>query len=204
MLSLQPAPDVAPKLVLAVGNPSRGDDALGPRAAMALQALALPGVEVLTDFQLQVEHALDLLGRSEVVFIDAAASGPAPFTFGPVAAEPEARHSSHSLSPAAVLDAYLRLVGTAPPRSRLLAVRGYAFELGAPLSAGAECNLAAALAILAAELREDIAAPVSNIQLDPPGRSVHRAGGRSASVPLISLRPRLAMRSIGLRIAPRR
>jgi hydrogenase maturation protease len=163
MLSLQPAPDIAPMLVLAVGNPSRGDDALGPRAAAALQALELPGVEVLTDFQLQVEHALDLLGRSEVVFIDAAASGPAPFAFGPVAPTAEAPDSSHSLWPSAVLEAYRRLTGSAPPRSRLLAIRGHAFELGAPLSDAAEANLGAAIAMLAGALRRDVASPVLNI-----------------------------------------
>jgi hypothetical protein len=55
---------VAPLLVLAVGNPSRGDDALGPALLDALAALAAQGadrlgdIELLSDFQLQIEHAL--------------------------------------------------------------------------------------------------------------------------------------------------
>jgi hydrogenase maturation protease len=154
MLSLQPPADVAPVLVLAIGNPSRGDDALGPLAAEQLAELALTGVEVLTDFQLQVEHALDLLGRSEVVFIDAAASGEAPFELRPLAPAADASHSSHSLSPAAVLDAYRRLTGGEPPPSRLLAIRGHEFELGAPLSRAASANLRAALSSLTTYLRE--------------------------------------------------
>ena len=145
MLSLQARPDVAPVLVLAIGNPSRGDDALGPLAAQALAELALPGVEVLPDFQLQVEHALDLLGRSLVVFIDAAVTGVAPFEFRPLAPAADVRHSTHSLSPAAVLDAYRRLTGEEPPSALLLAIRGYGFELGAPLSEKAAVNLQAAL-----------------------------------------------------------
>jgi len=149
MLSLQPPPGVAPLLVLAIGNPSRGDDALGPLAAQRLAELALPGVEVLTDFQLQVEHALDLLGRSEAVFIDAAATGEAPFELRPLAPAADARHTSHSLSPSAVLEAYRRLTGEEPPPSRLLAIRGHDFELGAPLSVAAAANLEAALAALA-------------------------------------------------------
>jgi hydrogenase maturation protease len=156
MLSLQPPPDVAPLLVLAIGNPSRGDDALGPQAAQRLAELALPGVEVLTDFQLQVEHALDLLGRRLVVFVDAAASG-APFELQPLAPAADLRHSSHSLSPAAVLDAYRRLTGEEPPPARLLAIRGHEFELGAPLGDAAAANLDAALGALASVLRQSLA-----------------------------------------------
>ena len=53
-------------LVFAWGNPSRGDDALGPLFAEAVQAMNLPQVECLTDFQLQVEHTLDLVGRQRI------------------------------------------------------------------------------------------------------------------------------------------
>ncbi len=38
---------VAPTLVFAVGNPSRGDDAVGPLLAARLEAADVPGVEVL-------------------------------------------------------------------------------------------------------------------------------------------------------------
>jgi len=152
MLSLQPRPGVAPVLVLAIGNPSRGDDALGPLAAQRLAALGLPGIELLTDFQLQVEHALDLLGRDEVIFIDAAAAGDEPFEFAPLSPSANASHTSHSLSPAAVLDAYCRLTVSEPPSARLLAIRGYAFELGAPLTEAAAANLEAALTAVIASL----------------------------------------------------
>jgi hydrogenase maturation protease len=152
MLSLQPPEDAAPVLVLAVGNPSRGDDALGPLAAQRLAALGLPGVDVLTDFQLQVEHALDLLGRRRIVFVDATASGEAPFALAALTAAGDTSHTTHSLSPAAVLFAYRRLTGKEPPPARLLAIRGHAFELGAPLTADAAANLDAALAALVAEL----------------------------------------------------
>jgi hydrogenase maturation protease len=140
----------APVLVLGVGNPSRGDDAIGPRAIEQLEALALPGIELLTDFQLQVEHALDLVGRREVVFIDAAASGPEPFSLEPAMPLADATAMTHALSPAAVLDAFQR-VGDGPlPAAFVLAVRGYQFELGAALSDAAAANLEAALAMLIA------------------------------------------------------
>lgn len=67
----------APLLVLGWGNPSRGDDALGPMLVDALVAYAgraLPAgtVDCLSDYQLQIEHALDLVGRERVLFVDAA------------------------------------------------------------------------------------------------------------------------------------
>lgn len=153
MLSLAPQPAVAPVLVLAVGNLSRGDDALGPLAALRIEALHLAGVETLTDFQLQIEHALDLLGRRSVVFIDAAVNGRTPFELTPLAPAAHRCCGSHRLSPAAVLDTYLRLTGTAPPPAWLLAIRGQSFELGAPLTAAAAAHLEAALAALTAHLR---------------------------------------------------
>ncbi len=145
-------PRVAPKLVLAIGNPSRGDDALGPMLLERLGALALAEVELLTDFQLQVEHALDLVGREEVTLVDADASGAAPFRFSAVSPRADRSATTHALSPAALLDTYRRVVDAPIPPTWLLAIRGYSFELGAPLSAQAATNLEAAVAMLAARL----------------------------------------------------
>lgn len=142
----------APRLVLAIGNPSRGDDALGPvlleRAEVALAAeVAAGAVELLTDFQLQIEHALDLTDREDILFVDASVRATAPFTLEPLSAAPDASISSHALSPAAVLETHRRVVGPPPP-AHLLAIRGEAFELGAPLSAAAELHLEAAVGAL--------------------------------------------------------
>ncbi len=143
----------APDLIIGIGNPSRGDDALGPLAIERLAALDLPEVELLTDFQLQVEHALDVEGRREVIFIDAAVSGGEPFEFRPVAAEPEFGYTSHALSPGAVLAACGR-IGVSPPQTAwVLAIRGQQFGLGEPPSPAALRNLDAALAWLIARRR---------------------------------------------------
>jgi hydrogenase maturation protease len=151
-MRLNPAPGIPQRLIIGIGNPSRGDDAIGPLAIERLEALDLPDIELLTDFQLQVEHALDLIGRREVVFIDAAASGAAPFYFGPAAPAADASATSHALSPAAVLQAFLHVADAALPAAYVLAVRGYAFELGAPLSVAAACNLDAALQMLVSRI----------------------------------------------------
>ncbi|OGT90577.1 MAG: hypothetical protein A2514_13030 [Gammaproteobacteria bacterium RIFOXYD12_FULL_61_37] len=139
--------NLPPTLIIGIGNPSRGDDALGPRCIERLEAMALPGVELLTDFQLQVEYALDLQGREQVIFIDAAASGPEPFLYGPVAAMEDVSYSSHALSPGALLHAYQKLYGEPPPAC-VMAIRGYGFELGEGLTEQAAGNLEAALAAL--------------------------------------------------------
>lgn len=157
MLSLYATPGVAPTLVMAVGNPSRGDDALGPLAAERIEAMRLPGVEVLVEFQLQVEHALDLVGRSRVLFIDASASLTEPFALAAVEPRLDASFTSHALAPSAVLFNYQQLVGTPPP-AWVLAIRGQSFELGEGLSAPAAHALDAALVAVRAWLAQPVPA----------------------------------------------
>jgi len=147
---LNPAPPAA-TLVLAWGNPSRGDDALGPLFADAVQAWQLPDVECLTDFQLQVEHALDLVGRQRVLFVDAAihngAIEPPGFAVKRVGPRRDSSFSSHAMSPQAVLQA---LVDTQPhtpcPPAWLLTLHGHRWGLGDPVSARAHQGLHNALA----------------------------------------------------------
>ena len=125
-----------PLLIFGYGNPSRGDDALGPLLLERLEALNLPHVELLTDFQLQVEHALDLQDRDKVLFIDASVSCTAPYAFSRLQPQKDTSYSSHVMSPAAVLHAYQDMYGI-PPSAYLLEVRGERFELGESLSSEA-------------------------------------------------------------------
>ncbi|APR05514.1 hydrogenase maturation protease [Thauera chlorobenzoica] len=136
----------APTLVFAWGNPSRGDDALGPRFAEAVEAMGLVGVECLTDFQLQVEHVLDLRNRSRVLFVDATVDATAPFAVSPLAPAAAAGFgfTSHALSPATLLAVYRELEGPPPP-AWLLAIAGRQWELGQPPGDEALTHLDAAL-----------------------------------------------------------
>jgi hydrogenase maturation protease len=135
---------VAPTLVFAVGNLSRGDDAVGPLLAERLDALALAGVEVLVDFQLQVEHALDLEQRERVIFIDACVDTDEPCVERELRPDGGLPHTSHALDPRHVLETYRKLTGREPPPATLLGVRGLRFELGEGLSPGAAAGCAAA------------------------------------------------------------
>ena len=140
----------APLLVLGWGNLSRGDDALGPLCVAALQD-TLPAhlrdqVEFLDDYQLQIEFALDLVGRARILFIDASLNCTAPFEVRSAQPRRDSTISSHALSPEALLQVFVDLQGEAPPPATVLAIRGEAFELGDPISAAAQGHLAAALA----------------------------------------------------------
>lgn len=135
----------APILIFGWGNPSRGDDALGPLFVERVEALNLPGVECLTDFQLQVEHALDLTGRQRILFVDASVDAPPPFRHGRLSPAHDASLSTHAMTPEAVMQVYVDLHDTEPPPCELLAIRGECFELGQPLSVAASARLEAAV-----------------------------------------------------------
>jgi hydrogenase maturation protease len=148
-------------LVIGIGNPSRGDDALGPMLIERLAELTIPGVELLTDFQLQVEYLLDLHGRDAVIFIDASVSCSEPYQYTPAAATELPGITTHSLSPEALLGAYTTHYGAEPPPAWILAIRGYAFELGEALSPAAVVNLEAAVAFLNRLLLQEKSASTS-------------------------------------------
>ena len=134
-------------LIFGYGNPSRGDDALGPLLLERLQELDLPYLELLTDFQLQVEHTLDLQGREQVLFIDASVSCSTPYTFSRLIAQKDTSYTSHVMSPMALLHSYIQLYGEPPP-SYLLQIRGECFELGKSMSISATANLEASFNLL--------------------------------------------------------
>ena len=140
----------APILVFGWGNPSRGDDALGPAFVASAAALprqpGAPEVECLTDFQLQVEHALDLVGRSRVLFVDASVDCAAPFEVQQLRSATQHQLTTHAMSPQAVMQVFERLNGYPPPVCTLLAIRAYQFELGAAIGDDAQANLTQALA----------------------------------------------------------
>ncbi|MBE0626215.1 MAG: hydrogenase maturation protease [Burkholderiales bacterium] len=137
-------------VVFACGNRSRGDDAIGPLLLERLASwLAAAGrsseFALIDDYQLQIEHALDLQGRRLALFIDAGWQTPAPLVFYAAAAAPvPTRGNTHSLSPQGVLEVYRQVTLSAPPPSFVLCVRGEQFELGAGLSEAAGVNLEAA------------------------------------------------------------
>jgi hydrogenase maturation protease len=134
-------------VVFAVGNPSRGDDALGPVLLARLEAWLAENqvaaeVELIEDFQLQIEHALDLQGRDLALFIDAGTgSSKAPFCFTPTPLVERIGHATHALEPGSVLQVFREMEGQSAPPAFTLCVAGASFELGAALSEAAQAHV---------------------------------------------------------------
>ena len=148
----------APVVIFAVGNPSRGDDAIGPMLHGQLEKWLKnenlsDQFDLIEDFQLQIEHVLDLQGRELALFIDAGAHTPEPFTFGRIAPATGIAHTTHELPPEAVLQVFVQTECVDPPPAFVLCVRGEQFELGESLSAAADRNLQVAFEFLQALCR---------------------------------------------------
>jgi hydrogenase maturation protease len=135
-------------VVFGWGNDARGDDGLGPLLLTRVAHAGWPDVTTIEDFQLQIEHALDLDGADAALFLDAGKDVPAPFTFIEIGPKRDAAHTTHALSPEGLLDIYTRSLRRTPPYSFTLCIRGERFELGEGLSAGATDRLEAAWVFL--------------------------------------------------------
>ena len=135
------------KLIIGYGNPLRGDDGVGWRVAAALPDGA---ADVLTVHQLTPELA-EPIGRAEaVVFVDAAAEGPA----GAVrcwalegVGSPPASQGSHLTTPDALLSLAAALYGRRPP-AHIVTIAGQSFELSETLTPAVEAAIPAALALI--------------------------------------------------------
>lgn len=140
-------------LVIGIGNPGRQDDGLGPALAELLEAARLEGVTFDSNYQLNVEDALACSEHETVIFADASETAEAPFAFTELEPAREIAFTTHELSPGAVLALCEELYGRRP-KGWVLALRGYAWDLGEGLSPQAEINLSAALAFMVARLKK--------------------------------------------------
>ena len=144
-------------LVFGIGNPSRGDDAIGPVFVERLEewrtsACELPiELTLLTDFQWQVEHALDLEDVDLAIFVDASLSASAPFQLERLQAHFDVTYTTHALSPACVLAVAERL-GQTLPDAWQMSIPGRSFDLGAPLGAASCAYLEVAIDFMRASL----------------------------------------------------
>jgi hydrogenase maturation protease len=134
-------------LVYGYGNPGRQDDGLGPFLVERLETLHMADIECDSNYQLNIEDACDLARSRAAVFIDASVDGPEPFSFERIVPSEEIRFTTHSISPNSVLALCLEIYGKEIP-AYMLAVRGYSWNFGEPMTAGAEANMGKALVFL--------------------------------------------------------
>lgn len=145
-------------LVVGIGNPDRGDDAIGLRVAGWLRELAIPGIEV-AEASGEPAQLLDLLrDRPQVWLIDGCVSGAATGTLHEFDAG-QCRlpvrlgsTSSHGLGAAEAIE-LARALGELPGRCVVLAIEGAAFERGARLTPEVGRAGEALVRRLASELR---------------------------------------------------
>jgi hydrogenase maturation protease len=143
----------APILIFAIGNESRGDDAIAPLLLRRLAAwLETENIaerfELLEDFQLQVEHATDMVGRELVLFIDAGLDTAAPYSFYRAKSDDSRTLFSHAITPEAVLSTYQQAYQQKPPPAFVLCIRGEQFELGELPTPEAEARMELAMGFL--------------------------------------------------------
>jgi hydrogenase maturation protease len=150
-MSLSEAVARAPDLILAWGNRSRGDDAVGPLLLDAVQArLVELGPEasrpdLIEEFQLQPENVMDLVGRRRVLFVDASAPGSlgdAPYDLTPLQPGPMGvSYTTHQMAPSALLSVLMQMYGPQVPECAVLAIRTRQFELGTDPDPQTRCDL---------------------------------------------------------------
>jgi hydrogenase maturation protease len=142
-------------LLLGFGNPGRLDDGLGQALVDRIAARGIEGVTAEVDYQLQIEHAAQAAEHDVVVFADADAAGPEPFSFRRLSPDGYVGvgFTTHALPPTGVLGVAREHLG-AEVEGWMLGIRGYEFnEFGEGLSDAAEANLAAAVEFLDPLLR---------------------------------------------------
>ena len=141
-------------LLIGFGNPGRRDDGLGPALAEAVEKMNLPNLTVDADYQLNVEDAAVIAEHDVVVFADADAVGPEPYSFAAVTPKATLSFSSHSVEPEAVMALAYELF-KADTQGYILGIRGYEFDqFDETLTDKAAGNLAAAIEFFVNLLRK--------------------------------------------------
>lgn len=127
-----------------VGNESRGDDGLGPALLTVIEPWLPASARVTVDFQLQIEHALELVEADLVLFIDAELGLNGDYCLREIHAGGDRGVFSHALSPMQVLAVFEEVCAAPAPPAFTLGIAARQFELGSALSADACRSLAAA------------------------------------------------------------
>ena len=167
-------------LVVGLGRPDRGDDAVGTEVTRAVAALALPQVEVV-----EHEDPTDLIelwaGRDPVVVVDAVCSDAAPGTvhvletgagrdpLAPSAWARTGRGGTHAFGLAAAIE-LARVLRRLPEHLVLVGIEAEAFEHGASPSPAVAAGVPAA-----------VRAVVDAVQVSPAAAAVAEMGSAHVS-----------------------
>ena len=144
-------------LIYAYGNPGRQDDGLGNRLIEELEkwveSNSIEGIELESNWQLNIEDSLKISDKEIVIFVDASNEDIEDIHFSPVEpSEGKSDFTTHSASPSFILALCIQLYGK-HPETYLLQIRGYSWEFQEGLSEKAEKNLQKALDFLKKKVR---------------------------------------------------
>lgn len=158
-----PTATLPQSLVLACGNPMRGDDGVGWRIGRTMQRQPpMSGLTVLVTQQLLPEHAEAVSNADLVLFIDCSAVIP-PGTVSTVCIHPAESLPhifTHSLDPPALLRLALDLYARTPSQAIAVTVGGESFELNDRLSKTVESALPQALEEVCSQLHPPMSVAV--------------------------------------------
>lgn len=133
------------KIIIGIGNTSRGDDGLGWQFLEELRARKFDGWELIERYQLNVEDAELIQEAETLVFVD---SYNGKLERGYLLEECHARvdfeYTTHALNPCAVL-ALSENLYKAKPTTFVMKIQGFEWGLGKELSSRARTNLDKAL-----------------------------------------------------------
>jgi hydrogenase maturation protease len=135
-------------VVIGIGNPDRGDDAIGVVVARELKQATPPGVTVI-EHRGDAADLVERLARTDAaILVDAAVSGAAPGTFRRIDVHRETLPaawfacSTHGLGLATAIE-LAGTLGSLPCHCIVYAVEAEAFDHGAALSAGTVATIPA-------------------------------------------------------------
>jgi hydrogenase maturation protease len=120
-------------LIIGYGNQSRRDDGVGWFVLEQLAALKLPGVDLETSQQLEIEASETISRFDAVIFVDAAIpEAPEAIQRTVVTPNFQSHAVAHYLTPADVLSLCKTLYGR-EPKAVLFSIRGRDFNFGTTL-----------------------------------------------------------------------
>ena len=153
------------RLLLACGNPLRGDDGIGIEIAEAFEQDS--SLRVVLTQQFTPDLAEVLRQAETVVFVDASATTPAgELSVVPLLPAEASPHTlTHHLQPASLLRWTQELYEVSPRRAYAVTVGGSSFALGETLSHAARAAIPSAIAAIHA-----IFAETESIKTDPGSR----------------------------------
>jgi hydrogenase maturation protease len=146
-------------VVIGVGNPERGDDAVGPEVVAHLEGFVPPGVRLATTSGSDPATVMGLWeGADRVILVDAMVSGAAAGTVErfDAAAGPLPHNvrlvSTHALGAGMAME-MARALGRLPERMSVYGIEGCCFDVGADLSP----RVAGAVPVAAGMILEELA-----------------------------------------------